>query len=195
MHRHDANYVGESAESMEILERLEQGQIDADEAVRLLASEENREESDIHTERLFPGSWGVWWLIPLGIGVGITFAGGALATLGGWWWLCAAPLLILGITLMTLAAAFNSSRWIHVRVNTGKKRRPRRIAISLPVPVEFSAWVLKTFGHRIRGLDQTGVDELLLALDTLDKGLKTEAPIHVEIDEGEHGERIEVYLG
>jgi hypothetical protein len=131
-------------------------------------------------------------VIPFSIGFGLTLAGAGVATVGGWWWLLAAPLLLVGIGLFTLAAATHDSPWVHVRVDTGQESWPRRIAISLPIPIRFTAWILRNFSHRISGFDNTGIDELLLALD---EGLLTDAPIFVEVYEGEGGEKVEVYLG
>jgi len=115
-----------------------------------------------------------------------------VATLGGWWWLCAGSLLLMGIPLLTLAAATSRSPWVHVRVNTGQDSWPRRIAISLPLPIRFTAWILRAFGPHMNGLDQTAIDELLLALD---EGVFSEGPIFVEVDESTTGEKVQVYLG
>jgi hypothetical protein len=52
--------------------------------------------------------------------------------------------------------------------------------------------MLRFFSPKINGLDATGVDELLFALD---EGLLSDTPIYIEVDEGEGGEKIQVYLG
>jgi hypothetical protein len=111
---------------------------------------------------------------------------------GGWWWLLAAPMLLAGGTILILLLASLGSPWVHVRVDTGQKSWPRRIAISLPLPLRISAWGLRTFGVYIPGLENTSLDELLVELEgSLSKG----HPIQIEVEEGDSGERIQVYLG
>ena len=166
---------------------MEEGIIDVEEAVRRLTGEE--EET---AQPKAPRRWRAWWLIPFSIGLVLTAAGAGVATLGGWWWLCAGSLLLLGIPLLTLAAATSRSPWVHMRVDTGQESWPRRIAISLPLPIHFTAWILWAFGPRMKGLDQTAIDELLLALD---EGVVSEGPIFVEVDESTTGEKVQVYLG
>ena len=183
--------MGEDKKPEEILNQLEDGVIDVEEAVRQLMGEEETPQVKAKPTQV-PRPWRAWWLIPFSIGLGLTAAGAGVATLGGWWWLCAGPLLLVGISLLTLAAATIRSPWVHVRVDTGNERWPRRIAISLPLPIRFTAWVLRVFGHRVKGLDQTAIDELLLALN---EGVSSEEPIFVEVDEDSAGEKVQVYLG
>jgi hypothetical protein len=173
---------------MRILDQLEAGEIDADEATRRIDADPQEATAGVDGGL----GWRQFWLVPLGVGTGLTALGGYLASLSGWWWLCAAPLLLVGIMGMTVAATTARSPWIHLRVRTGESEWPRRIAISLPVPVRFTAWLLDRFGGRMTGLDRTGVDELLLALEA---GTALDAPIQVEVDRGDGGERIEVYFG
>ena len=177
---------------VDVLSQLEEGTIDVEQAIQRLSSEGERAPSAASETRHVPRRWRAWWLIPFSIGIGLTIAGVGVATVGGWWWLCAGPLLLLGIPLFTLAAATSSSPWVHVRVDTGQDRWPRRIAISLPIPIRLTAWILRSFGHRMGGFEETGIDELLIALD---EGLLSDSPIFVEVYEGERGEKVEVYLG
>ncbi|NIS82333.1 MAG: hypothetical protein GTO14_19475 [Anaerolineales bacterium] len=194
--RHEQGENEERLETMHILHRLEEGQIDVDEAERLLSTEATPEEDPSPTPKPeLPTRWESWWLIPFGIGVGLTAAGAGVANLGGWWWLCAGPLLLVGILLLTASAATSRSPWVHVRIYEGKDVRPTRFAISLPIPVRFSAWVFRNFGHYIKGLDETGVDELLVALDSLEDEISRESPLVVQIEDDEDGERIEVFIG
>lgn len=180
------------AQPVDVLDQLEKGAIDVEQAIQHLSGEGERAQSVKSSPPKAPRRWRAWWLIPFSIGIGLTVAGAGVATVGGWWWLLAGPLLLVGILLLTLAAATSSSPWVHVRVDTGQESWPRRIAISLPIPVRLTAWILRTFGHRIRGFEGTGIDELLLALD---EGLLSDSPIFVEVYEGEGGEKVEVYLG
>jgi hypothetical protein len=180
------------AQPVDVLDQLEKGAIDVEQAVQRLSGEGERTQRVKSATPEVPRRWRAWWMIPFSVGIGLTIAGAGVATVGGWWWLLAGPLLFVGIVLITLAAATSTSPWVHVRVDTGQESFPRRIAISLPIPIRFTAWILRTIGHRIRGFEETGIDELLLALD---EGLLSDSPIFVEVYEGEGGEKVEVYLG
>jgi hypothetical protein len=184
--------IGEDEKAEEILNQLEGGVIDVEEAVRRLTGEEEATPRVKAESPQVPRRWRAWWLIPFSIGLGLTAAGAGVATLGGWWWLCAGSLLLIGISILTLAAVTSRSPWVHVRVDTGQESWPRRIAISLPLPIRFTAWVLRVFGPWVNGLDQTAIDELLLALD---EGVFSEGPIFVEVDEDTAGEKVQVYFG
>ena len=75
---------------------------------------------------------------------------------------------------------------------TGEKEWPRNIALSFPLPIRLTAWFLRTFGPHIPQLKDTGVDELILALgDSASPG----NPLLVNVNEGEGGEQVEVYIG
>jgi len=177
--------------SMEILDQLDKGQIDAREAARRLS------EKDVQPKQKddFPNlsnRWQHWWVIPFSIGLAGGVTGWGLSQLGGWWWVCAGPLLVLGVLAMILSVAMQRSPWVHIRVKTGEDKWPRRIAISLPIPLGLTARILRWRGLSYGGLDKTAVDDLLLALEG---NISSEEPIYIEVDEGESGERIEVYLG
>ena len=180
------------AQPVDVLDQLEKGAIDVEQAIQRLSGEGERAQRVKSAAPEVPRRWRAWWLIPFSVGIGLTVAGAGVATVGGWWWLLAGPLLFLGILFITLAAATSTSPWVHVRVDTGQESWPRRIAISLPIPIRLTAWILRTIGHRINGFEETGIDELLLALD---EGLLSDSPIFVEVYEGEGGEKVEVYLG
>jgi hypothetical protein len=180
------------AQPEDVLDQLEKGAIDVEQAIQRLSGESDRAQRVKSAAPEIPRRWRAWWLIPFSVGIGLAVAGGGVATVGGWWWLLAGPLLFVGVVLITLAAMTSTSPWVHVRVDTGQDSWPRRIAISLPIPIRFTAWILRTIGYRINGFEETGIDELLLALD---EGLLSDSPIFVEVYEGEGGEKVEVYLG
>jgi hypothetical protein len=91
-----------------------------------------------------------------------------------------------------LSLASTQSPWVHVRIHERHGRWPKTFGISLPIPARPAAWILRRLGSRIPQLRDTAVDELLLALD---RGRYEGTPLHVEVDEGPNGERIEVYIG
>lgn len=175
--------------TMEILQKLEEGEIDAEQALRMMdaPSEQGRPAADKPEKR-----WWAWWLVPFSLGMAAAAVGYGLSQLGGAWWICAGPLLVIGGLVMVLAILTSQSPWVHVRVHTGQDSWPRRIAISLPLPLRMTAQVLRWFSPRIKGLDSTTVDDLIIALEG---NISSEEPIIIEVDEGESGERVEVFLG
>ncbi|MGD2058988.1 MAG: hypothetical protein PVF85_11845 [Anaerolineales bacterium] len=183
--------MDDDGKTMDILQQLEDGEIDSDQALKMIdggaedvpaAAQSTREER----------KWWAWWLVPFSLGMAAAAAGYGLSQLGGAWWICAGPLLVIGTLVMLVAVLTSQSPWVHVRVYTGQDSWPRRIAISLPLPLRLTAQLLRWFSPRIKGLDRTMVDELIIALEG---NLTSEGPITIEVDEGESGERVEVFLG
>jgi hypothetical protein len=142
--------------------------------------------------------WQRWWLIPMWVGIGITTLGAWLMylafarshTFSAWFWLAALLVFVPGVAVMALAAASRNSKWIHIRVKGS--RRGGNISLSLPIPVRLTAWFLRTFGSYIPPLKNTGVDELVMAVG---ESASPENPLYVEVDEGEEGEKVQVYIG
>ena len=141
--------------------------------------------------------WRRWWWIPLTVGIVITVASGLLMVLAvqrsgiGFWFACLWFPLLLGVLVISLAAASRSMRWLHVRVHQEPGEWPQTIAISLPVPIRFTAWVLRIFRPHIPNMNNTSLDEVILALDKT----SPDQPFYVNVDEGESGEKVEVYIG
>jgi hypothetical protein len=142
--------------------------------------------------------WQRWWLIPMWVGIAITVASGilmfaALQTSGiGFWFGCAWVPFLLGVGVMALAWASRTSRWLHLRIHRKPGESPQSILLSFPLPLRVVAWFFRTFGKSIPQLKNTGVDELVLALE---KTTGPENPFYLEVAEGEDGERVQVYIG
>ncbi|HLE26537.1 MAG TPA: hypothetical protein VI793_00365 [Anaerolineales bacterium] len=211
--------MSDSEERLRVLQMIEDGKITAAEGLRLLnalsgspasgggaetagASEAPGGTTDMAGSPPIPdmGRWRNWWMIPLGAGISIIVLSSLLMywayTAGGFsfWFACATLPFIFGVIAAALASASRSARWIHIRVNTGEAARegPRRIALSFPLPVRVTAWFLRTFGQFIPKLKDTGVDELILALE---ESTSPDNPLFVDVHEGEGGERVQVYIG
>ncbi len=141
--------------------------------------------------------WRSWWWVPLTIGIVITVASGGLMFLAyeksgfGFWFACLWFPLLLGVLVISLAAASRTTRWLHVRVRQEPGEWPGTIAISLPVPIHFTAWVLRTFRSFIPNMDKTNLDEVILGLEKT----SPDQPFYVRVDEGDSGEKVEVYIG
>lgn len=158
----------------------------------------NKEEvKEIPSNPDFSG-WRRWWTIPMWIGTSITTIGGILMY---WAYQSAGPGLgfvlawlpfLFGLALMVLAWSSRTSRWLHIRVQQKPGERPQRIALSFPLPIRFTAWVLRNFGHYIPKLENTGIDEIIMALED---NTTSETPFYIEVDDGESGERVQVYIG
>jgi hypothetical protein len=192
----------EPEKKIDILDQLEQGHIDVEEALHRLegtgtvptGEAESAEASSASSgARIAPRKWHDWWLVILASALAVIAIGGWLGTVGGWWWLCATPGLIVGFVLLVLALASRNAPWIHLRVDTGQKTWPRHIALSLPLPIRLASWGLKTWGPRIPNLNETAVDELILALEG---NLSKDTPIYIDVQEDEStGERVQIFLG
>jgi len=192
--------------SMSILEQVNSGILSADEAVHRLASQGYQafEEGfpEVETEPESPPTisdqelekWRQWWTIPLYVGTGIIvlaalWMNSAYQNSGyGFWFFCAWLPMLIGLLLMGLSWRSRSGPWIHVRVRGPKER----VAISLPAPLGLTGWVLNTFGNHIPHLERTSVDEILAALEA---SHKSNAPLYVQVDEGDDGEKVEVFIG
>ncbi|MGE5123789.1 MAG: hypothetical protein ACM3H7_04675, partial [Acidobacteriaceae bacterium] len=141
--------------------------------------------------------WRRWWWVPLTVGIAVTVASGLLMFFAyqnsglGFWFACLWFPLLLGVVIISLAAASRTARWLHVRVHQERGEWPRTIAISMPIPVRFVAWILRTFRPHIPNLDKTSLDEVILALNKT----SPDQPFYVKVDESSSGEKVEVYIG
>jgi hypothetical protein len=77
-----------------------------------------------------------------------------------------------------------------VRIDQGPGEKPRKIAFSFPLPLNFTIWVLRHFGRFIPHLAAHRIDELIIALND---AVSSDAPLYVDVDED--GERVQVFLG
>ncbi len=143
--------------------------------------------------------WRRWWAIPLLVGAAFSFWGGlfmylALRVTGGigLWFLGAAVPFALGLLVMALAFQSRTAPWLHLRVQQKPGARPQRIAISFPLPVGPTAWFLRTFGSYIPQVKENSLDEIILAVG---RSATPENPIYIQVDEGDDGEKVEIYIG
>jgi hypothetical protein len=138
-------------------------------------------------------------MIPLWIGVAITVLsawGMYSAQQGGglnfWFFFLLIPLLI-GVLLIALGASTQSSRWLYVNVDRRNAHDgPRNITLGFPLPLGLTAWFLRTFGHNMRGMSNTNVDEIIQILDATGK---SGAPLIINANDNEDGEHVQVYIG
>ena len=144
--------------------------------------------------------WRNYWMIPLWIGVGIAvfgslLMGSALQSSGfGFWFLCASIPFALGVIIIVLAVQSRRAHWLHLRVQQAPGERPERIAFSFPIPIGLASWFFRTFKNRIPGLDSVppNIDQIL---ESVNETTSPQNPIYIEVDEGEDGEKVQIYIG
>jgi hypothetical protein len=137
-----------------------------------------------------------WWVLPFGIGLLMTILGAIWMYMGytasGFgigFWLAWIPFL-LGIFVISVSFQASHGVWLHVRIKQKPGETPQRIAISLPIPISLTRWVISTFGSRIPGMKDGPVDSYSDVL----KSVTPEEPFYIHVDEGD-GEEVEVFIG
>ena len=201
--------IDSGLDTLKILEKIDSGEITAETGIELIG-EKNWESSDYTStdnsykseiNQSYPSiseeeieRWKKWWTIPLYIGLGIVVVSTFWLNAAyqnsqfGFWFFCSLIPLIIGLLLISLTWASRYSPWIHVRVRGEKER----VAFSIPAPIGLTGWLLRNFGHYIPQLEKTSVDEILLALENTSKN---DAPLYVQVDEGDKGEHVEIFIG
>ena len=195
-------------ERLEILKMVELGQIDAQEAATLLSalheSQTVGEGVDASVEAVPPEReppepmetrWARFWIYPLMAG-GVILLLGALVvglvsiTGGAWGWLlCGWPLLLAGLLILVLALWSRGATWMHLRISEGGRRK---MAFSFPVPLGLAAWAIRIAQPFVPQLQETGVDEVILAVrESSSRG----EPLFIDVQNDEDGERVELYIG
>jgi hypothetical protein len=140
------------------------------------------------------------WQIPLWIGIFITVMSAwgmsrlvALSRINFWFFFLFLPLLI-GVLIIVAAIGSRRARWLFVDVHQKPGEKPARIFLGFPLPLRLASWFLRTFGNSIPGIRDSNVD-MNGVVQFLDTGFKVGQPLVVNVDEGEEGERVKVYIG
>lgn len=170
---------------MHVLDRLNAGEISAEEAEKLLAEEGNTAAAASPAPDIDIPESRQLWLFPFVIGLAISgLSGRGMATNRN---LVASimllPFFLLGTLLAFLGIASRSSHWIHVRV---KEKNGTNIRISLPFPIEFAGWILDRLEPIIQEhSSDTSFKSLNIAQMIREMGdeLSPENPIVVAVDD------------
>jgi hypothetical protein len=203
-----------SEEKKKILQMVEDGKITAEEAVALIkALEKAAAEEEVQVFNPEGGDESAdtssefeevkararrFVSIPLGIGIVLTVLAGywmfALTQSSnyGFWFFCAWFPMLLGILLIALSAGGINSRWLYVDVQQEPGEWPHRITLGFPIPFGLASWGVRNFGHYAKDINQMQIDAILEALDA-SKALHE--PLIVNVDEGDGGERVQVFIG
>jgi hypothetical protein len=144
--------------------------------------------------------WKRWWVIPLWIGVGVTIIGSLLmlwsyqSTGFSFWFGCTWLPFLLGVALIAMAWGSRSARWLHIRVKQEPGEWPQTIAFSFPLPLHFAAWFMRTFGQFIPKVNEIGLDFDQL-IESFENSTTPETPFYIEVDDGDNGEKVQIYIG
>ena len=170
----------------EVLSLLEKGEIDVAEAeLRLIGNGDGEcpgQELDRNSSR--------WWKV-FSILLAMLGTGSALGLVGGLWWICAGPLILIGGLGGLIMVAALSAPWVHVRVDLEERGWPRSLSFSLPLPLRSAGWMLGRL-QLAPSRQWADVDALLRGLDD---ALRLGQPIEIEVEETWGGERVEITLG
>jgi len=205
-------------ERRKILQMVQDGKISAEQAaslMRALDADADPPEAEVEVLEPGPGFRGDpsdapefeeiqararrFAMIPLWIGVALTvlsawaiYSVQQSSGMNFWFFFLMIPLLI-GVLFIALGASGQSSRWLYVNVDRRNAHDgPRNITLGFPLPLGLTAWFLRTFGHNMRGLQNTNVDEIIQLLDATGK---SGAPLIINANDNEDGEHVQVYIG
>jgi hypothetical protein len=201
---------------LEILKKVELGEISLEEASDLLSAFEenhvvihtqpeviykdqiiNNKTSD--SEKKEKPAWSiVFWVIPLLFGVLLTvfsstwlYQNYLSSGLGFKFWLTWIPFLI-GVFLIYFGWILQRARWIHLNIKQPKGESPQRIFLAFPLPFQLIGFFLRIFKGKlpsnVSGLD---IEELMV---TIDQQLKKDEPLYIHVDD-EDGTKVEIYIG
>jgi hypothetical protein len=192
-------------EGRKILKMVESGQITAEEGATLLelVSEPESVPSG-QMQRPLPASAGEpgsewkrarpYWLYMLSVGLIVMVLGGTVVAtsyqrgpVGLSTWLCGWLPLLFGLFAVTIAAWARTAHWIHLRVVD----RDDRVSLSLPLPLRFSALIIRVVRRVVPRFRNTGIDEAILALCD---GLNDSQPITLEVQDEEEGEHVQILV-
>jgi hypothetical protein len=187
-------------ERLQILEWIEAGEISVEEGARRLdALAEAAESSETPTPPAAPvvrPALVRWlWQTVFWTGVALLVGGGLLVVavyvwgFANGWLFCGGPLLVFGVLIVATGWWLQSAHWFSLRV---REKGGQRISFAFPLPLGLVAWTLRIARPFVPQLRETGVDELLLAMQ---KELRDGRPFAVEVDEGEDGEQVQIYFG
>lgn len=200
----------EPNEQMQILNLIEEGKITPEEGAQKIIELENSPSAfsgsgGADTSHLPPSidpesfaKWQPWWMFPTWVGIAVVILSGLWMNSAfqsspdlSFWFYCSWAPMLLGILLIIIGGGSLSSRWLHIRIKQAPGESPGNIAISFPLPIRSSAWLLRNFGRFIPGLERTALDELILGLETQTK----DTPFYIQIEDDEDGEQVEVFIG
>ncbi len=142
--------------------------------------------------------WRAAWSSILWIGVALTvlsafwmFNGYEAAGLGWRFFLSWIPFAI-GVLLIIAGARQFQAHWMFVKVHSSSHEGPQKIEISMPLPLNFAAWVFKNFGQYMpEEVREQHVDEMLVEIE---KSIDNDEVFQVNVDDDKNGDKVEVFV-
>ncbi|MCG2784092.1 MAG: hypothetical protein L6461_03200 [Anaerolineae bacterium] len=205
------------SERAQILKMIDEGKITAEEGLKLMQALAQDEDVEAETPLLeTESSGGAEWqpappdpvverlkrrvrsfyVIPLFGGTFLTVLVAWLmyqsietGSMGVMFYCLLFPALLLGILLLTLGAASQKSSWVYVDVQQKPGQKPGRIMLGFPL--DLARWLMNTFKSNIPRNEREKAD---MVLQVMNETTSTE-PIVVQVDEGEDGNKVNVYIG
>jgi hypothetical protein len=137
------------------------------------------------------------WMIPFWIGVAIAVLGSWImyrnmlpaAGFNGSFYCLGLPILIIGVLVIMLGWASRTSRWLFVSVDQEPGEFPQRIRFGFPLPLGLASWFFRTFRPSINGIKNVPIEQIIDALH------ESSDPLVVNVDEGDSGEKVQVFIG
>lgn len=138
----------------------------------------------------------LFYLVPL-------FGGTFLTVLAAWWMYQAMqggstgfvfycllfPLFLLGVLFLTLGAVSQKSSWVYVDVQQKPGEWPRQILIGFPFTL--ARWLMGTLKSKIPFNERKKTEMIMQVMNDATRS----EPIVVQVDEGEDGNKVNVYIG
>jgi len=184
-------------EAMKLIKALEEGPPEPPEVILEPQAASGATPGDTLAFEQIKARAGRFSRVPLWLGTGFTvLAAYWLFVLVqdsnyGFWFACAWLPLALGILLVALSTGGGNARWVYVNIEQAEEEWPRHITFGIPIPLGALGWVLRNFGHHMRGWHGMDVNEMLDLLSTATK----EEPLLVNLQDEEDGDRVQVYIG
>ncbi len=200
----------------QVLQMLQDGKLTAAQAHELLQAMESSETADSATSNAETAVTGDiihpdpppdmsyyrrFWQIPFFVGCLLVLASGLVLrsiyqSSGGaisFGFICAWTTFLFMFLLTTLAFMSRRSAWVHVRVN---ERGGRRIAISLPLPLQLAGWGVNIARHFVKEEERHKTEMAASFLAEARRNWQNGAadPLVIHVDD-EDGDKVQVYIG
>ena len=204
------------SERAQILKMIEEGKITAEEGLKLMqALAQDEPEQEIPESETAAGGEAEWqpappdpvverlkrrvrsfYMLPL-------FGGTFLTVLFAWsmyqsiekgsmgvvFYCLLFPALLFGILLLTVGAASQKSSWVYVDVQRKPGEKPGRIMLGFPL--DLARWLMNTFKGNIPHQEREKADMVMQVMNET----TSKDPIVVQVDEGDDGDKVNVYIG
>ncbi len=109
------------------------------------------------------------------------------AGLGWGFWLAWIP-FILGILIMLFGWVLLDSPWLQLKILTTDLEKPKKIQLTIPLPLKLASWTLKTFHNylpqEVHNMEINGM------LTEIEGSLKRGEPFQIEVDDKDDGDQV-----